>query len=62
MSEGQARQTLRCRRRRKGCRPTINRLRELRLKNCRAAATRYEKTARNYLAVLHLVSTLVWVD
>jgi transposase len=24
-------------------------------------ATRYEKTARNYLAMLHLVSSLVWL-
>ena len=32
-----------------------------RIKHYRRVATRYEKTARNYLAMLHLVSTLVWL-
>jgi len=33
-----------------------------RIKTSRAIATRYEKSARNYLALLHLVSTLLWLD
>ena len=31
------------------------------IKNFRGIATRYEKTARNYLAGLHLVCALVWL-
>ncbi len=31
------------------------------IKNFRAIATRYEKTARNFLAGLHLVCALVWL-
>jgi transposase len=32
-----------------------------RLKNCRRVATRYEKTARNYLAMLQLAGTMLWL-
>lgn len=32
-----------------------------RIKHFRRLATRYEKTARNYLAMLHLVSSMVWL-
>lgn len=32
------------------------------LKKYRALATRYEKTGRNYLALIHLVSGLLWID
>lgn len=32
-----------------------------RIKHYRRVATRYEKTARNYLALLHLVSAMVWL-
>lgn len=32
-----------------------------RIKHYRRVATRYERTARNYLAMLHLVSSLVWL-
>lgn len=32
------------------------------LKKYRALATRYEKTARNYLALIHLVSGLLGID
>jgi transposase len=32
-----------------------------RLKNCRRVATRYEKTARNYLAMLQLAGTILWL-
>lgn len=32
-----------------------------RLKLNRRIATRYEKTARNYLAMLHLVGAMVWL-
>ena len=32
-----------------------------RIKHYRRAATRYEKTARNYLAMLHLVGAMVWL-
>ena len=32
-----------------------------RIKQYRRIATRYEKTARNYLAMLHLVSSMVWL-
>ena len=31
------------------------------VKRFRALATRYEKTARNYLALLHLAATMVWL-
>ncbi len=31
------------------------------IKHFRAIATRYEKTARNFLAGLHLVCALVWI-
>ena len=31
------------------------------LKRYRAIGTRYEKTARNYLALIHLASTLLWI-
>ena len=31
------------------------------LKTCRRIATRYEKTARNYLAIVHLACALVWL-
>lgn len=33
-----------------------------RLKRFRAVATRYEKTATNYLAVLHLACMMLWLD
>jgi transposase len=33
-----------------------------RLKRCRRLATRYEKTARNYLAFVHLACALIWID
>jgi transposase len=32
-----------------------------RIKHYRRLATRYEKTARNYLAMLHLVGAMVWL-
>jgi transposase len=32
-----------------------------RLKNCRRVATRYEKTARNYLAMVQLAGTMLWL-
>ena len=32
-----------------------------RLKRCRRLATRYEKTARNYLALVHLACALMWL-
>jgi len=32
------------------------------LKRCRRIATRYEKTARNYLALVHLACALLWVS
>jgi len=32
-----------------------------RLKRCRRIATRYEKTARNYLALLHLACATIWL-
>ena len=32
-----------------------------RIKQYRRIATRYEKTARNYLAMLHVVSSMVWL-
>ncbi|MBM3609546.1 MAG: transposase, partial [Alphaproteobacteria bacterium] len=31
------------------------------IKHFRGIATRYEKTARNYLAGLHLVCALAWI-
>jgi transposase len=33
-----------------------------RLKQYRAIATRYDKTARNFLAAIHLAATLVWLN
>ncbi|NNB84184.1 transposase, partial [Corallococcus exiguus] len=33
-----------------------------RLKRFRAVATRYEKTATNYLAVLHLACMMLWLN
>jgi transposase len=33
-----------------------------RLKRCRRIATRYEKTAQNYLGLLHLACALLWVS
>lgn len=32
-----------------------------RLKNCRRLATRYEKTARNFLAVLQIAGLMLWL-
>jgi transposase len=32
-----------------------------RLKHYRRVATRYEKTARNYLSMVYLASTLIWL-
>lgn len=32
-----------------------------RIKHYRRVATRYEKTGRNYLAMLHVVSAMVWL-
>ena len=32
-----------------------------RLKRCRRIATRYEKTGRNYLALVHLACALIWL-
>lgn len=32
-----------------------------RIKRCRAVATRYDKTARNYLAVVHVACLLCWL-
>lgn len=32
-----------------------------RLKRCRRIATRFEKTSRNYLALIHIASSLVWL-
>ena len=31
------------------------------MKRFRAVATRFEKTARNYLAILHLACLMVWL-
>jgi len=31
------------------------------LKRCRRIATRYEKTGRNYLALVHLACALLWM-
>jgi transposase len=33
-----------------------------RIKRFRAIATRYEKTARNFLAAIHLVASVVWLN
>ena len=33
-----------------------------RLKQFRAIATRYDKTARNFLAVVHLAAAVVWLN
>ena len=33
-----------------------------RLKQFRAIATRYDKTARNFLAAIHLAASLVWLN
>jgi len=33
-----------------------------RLKLYRAIATRYDKTARNFLAAIHLAATVVWLN
>jgi len=32
------------------------------LKRCRAIATRFEKTARNYLALVHLACVWLWLS
>ena len=32
------------------------------LKKFRAIATRYDKTARNFLAAIHLVAALIWLN
>jgi transposase len=32
------------------------------IKQFRAIATRYEKTARNFLAAVHLVASVVWLN
>jgi transposase len=33
-----------------------------RLKQFRAIATRYDKTARNFLAAIHLAASIVWLN
>jgi len=33
-----------------------------RLKQYRAIATRYDRTARNFLAAIHLAAALVWLN
>ena len=33
-----------------------------RLKHFRAIATRYDKTARNFLAAIHLASAIIWLN
>jgi transposase len=33
-----------------------------RLEQFRAIATRYDKTARNFLAAIHLVASLIWLN
>ena len=33
-----------------------------RLKQYRAIATRYDKTARNFLAAIHLAATIIWLN
>jgi transposase len=32
------------------------------LKQCRAIATRYDKTARNFLAAIHLAAAVIWLN
>jgi transposase len=32
------------------------------LKQYRAIATRYDKTARNFLAAMHLVAAIIWLN
>ena len=32
------------------------------LKQFRAIATRYDKTARNFLAAIHLVAAIIWLN
>jgi transposase len=32
------------------------------LKQYRAIATRYDKTARNFLAAIHLVAAVIWLN
>jgi transposase len=32
------------------------------LKQFRAIATRYDKTARNFLAAIHLAATIAWLN
>ena len=32
------------------------------LKQFRAIATRYDKTARNFLAAVHFVASIIWLD
>lgn len=32
------------------------------LKQFRAIATRYDKTARNFLAAIHLAATIIWLN
>jgi transposase len=32
------------------------------LKQCRAIATRYDKTAKNFLAAIHLAATIIWLN
>ena len=32
------------------------------LKQCRAIATRYDKTARNFLAAVYLTATAIWLN
>ncbi|HEV2301601.1 MAG TPA: transposase, partial [Stellaceae bacterium] len=32
------------------------------LKQFRAIATRYDKTARNFLAAVHLAAAIIWLD
>jgi len=32
------------------------------IKQFRAIATRYEKTARNFLAAVHLIASMVWLN
>ena len=33
-----------------------------RLKQFRGIATRYDKTARNFLAAIHLAATIIWLN
>ena len=33
-----------------------------RLKQCRAIATRYDKTAHNFLGAIHLAAAVVWLN